>query len=325
MKATESTLNLPDIMEALVPDELVGERLDQVAAQLFPDFSRARLQTWIKGGVLTVDGQVAKPKQKVLGGEKLSLAPMFETQGDWVAEALPLDVVYEDQHILVLNKAANSVVHPAAGNASGTVLNALLHHCPALEGIPRGGIVHRLDKDTTGLMVVALTLSAHQNLVAQLQARSVGRHYRAIVNGLIASNGTVEAPMGRHPVHRKKMAVRKAGGKEAITHYQVLQRFHSHSYIELKLETGRTHQIRVHMQSIGHALVGDPVYGGRAKAGRQLDVDLQSKLQAFPRQALHAQRLQLIHPSSNELMSWEVPMPSDMAVLLEALEQGAHG
>ena len=314
-------------LNATVPESLAGERLDQAAAQLFEDFSRARLQTWIKQGNLTVDDQPAKAKQKLAGGERLRLTPVLEPQGDWLPEDLPLDIVYEDADILVLNKGPNTVVHPAAGNQTGTLLNALLHHCAALEALPRGGIVHRLDKDTTGLMVVAKTLTAHQALVAQLQARQVGRHYLAVVVGLIETDGTVNALVGRHPRQRQKMAVLKAGGKQAITHYHLLQRFARHSYIRLKLETGRTHQIRVHMQSIGHPLVGDPLYGGkgggrnggRAKTARVLSPELAATINAFPRQALHATRLELRHPSSRETMFWEVPVPADMAALISAL------
>jgi 23S rRNA pseudouridine1911/1915/1917 synthase len=309
-------------LEGIVPESYAGERLDQVAAQLFPAYSRARLQQWIKQQALQIDGQVGKAKQKVVGGERLSLIPILEAQGDWLAQDLPLDIVFEDEHILVLNKAANAVVHPAAGNASGTVLNALLHHCASLASLPRGGIVHRLDKDTTGLMVVAKTLQAHQNLVNQLQGRRVGRQYVAVVNGLVGGEGTVNAPMGRHPIHRKKMAVVKNGGKEAITHYRVMRRFARHSLLSLTLETGRTHQIRVHMQSIGHPLVGDPVYGGRARAARRLGEEVLRHLQEFPRQALHAERLQLKHPASGETMSWQVALPEDMAMLIQILAKG---
>ncbi len=305
-----------------VPNECAGERLDWVAAQLFPNYSRARLQEWIKGQYLLVDGNPGKPKQKLQGGEELSLAPQLEVQGEWEAEDLPLDIVFEDPHLLVLNKAANMVVHPAAGNYSGTVLNALLYHDSSLAKVPRGGIVHRLDKDTSGLMVVAKTLQAHQNLVSQLQARTVGRYYFAVVNGLVAEDGRVSAPIGRHPVQRKKMAVVKGGGKEAITHYQVQKRFQRHSLLKLKLETGRTHQIRVHMQSLGHALVGDPVYGAKLKTDKHLGAELNQFLKQFPRQALHAGVLGLIHPHTQESMSWQSDLPDDMVNLLSHLERG---
>lgn len=308
-------------IEAEVPLGAVGDRLDVVAAQLFPDFSRARLQEWIKDQHLLVDGGVGKPKQKLQGGEILTLTPLLEPQGEWLAEDIPLDVVFEDEHILLLNKSDNAVVHPAAGNASGTVLNALLHHDPSLANLPRGGIVHRLDKDTTGLMVVAKTLQAHQSLVAQLQARTVGRHYYAIVNGLVTAKGKVDAPIGRHPVQRKKMAVVK-DGKQAITHYQTQKHYQRHTYIRLKLETGRTHQIRVHMQSIAHPLVGDPTYGGRVRADKHLSPELSDVIQGFSRQALHAGGLELIHPHTGDHISWECDLPQDMKDLLTHLDQG---
>ena len=320
---SNSTLNPADnpVCTATVPDTLAGERLDQAAAQLFPEFSRARLQSWIKQSALQVDGKPGKVKQKVFGGEYLQLTPVLAPEGEWVAEDLPLDIVFEDDQLLVINKAANTVVHPAAGNYSGTVLNALLHHFPALAGLPRGGIVHRLDKDTTGLMAVAKTLQAHQRLVQQLQARQVGRHYLAVVHGLVAADGTVNAPLGRHPTQRKKMAVVKAGGKEAISHYQVANRFARHSLLRLKLETGRTHQIRVHMQHIGYPLVGDPVYGGRAKLPKQLPPAVRGMVENFPRQALHATRLELRHPVSDQNLQWEVALPADMAELIETLRE----
>lgn len=309
----------PSSRVEVVPHTDAGERLDQVAARLFPEYSRARLQQWIQSGNLLVNGEPTKAKHKVRGGETLSLEPIVEPQGDWLAQDLPLNIVYEDEHILVLNKGANAVVHPAAGNASGTVLNALLHHCPDLINLPRGGIVHRLDKDTTGLMVVAKTLTAHQDLVAQLQQRRVGRHYQAVVVGLVDAEGKVKTHIGRHPRQRKKMAVLSNGGKEAITHYQVVRRFACHSHVALKLETGRTHQIRVHMQHIGHPLVGDPVYGGRARTQRRLSLELNEALKTFPRQALHAAKLALIHPLTRQSMAWDAPMPEDMSVLIDKL------
>lgn len=307
---------------AQVPHELNGARLDQAATALFPEFSRGRLQQWIKGGALTVDGQVGKAKQKVVGGEQLQLIIEDEPQGDWLAEDLPLDIVYEDEGILVINKPANCVVHPAAGNPGGTLLNALLHHRPQLANLPRGGIVHRLDKDTTGLMVVAKTLQSHQSLVAQLQERSVGRHYMAVVNGLVRhKEGRVDAPMGRHPQQRKKMAVLKRGGKEALTHFEVKQRFADHSLLTLRLETGRTHQIRVHMAHIGHPLVGDATYGGRRKLPKKASAELVEAVELLGRQALHAFGLRLINPTSGEEQAWEVALPEDFQRLLQALEQ----
>lgn len=305
---------------AQVPAELIGLRLDQAASALFPEFSRGRLQQWIKGGALTVDGGPATVKRKVMGGEQLQLTVEEEPQGDWLAEDLPLDIVHEDEAILVINKPANCVVHPAAGNPNGTLLNALLHHRPQLVNLPRGGIVHRLDKDTTGLMVVAKTLQSHQSLVSQLQARSVGRYYMAVVNGLVRhKEGRVDAPMGRHPQQRKKMAVLKHGGKEALTHYEVRQRFANHTLLALQLATGRTHQIRVHMAHLGHPLVGDATYGGRRKLPKNASPALVSAAAELNRQALHAYGLELVNPLTGELQSWSVDLPDDFQQLLDAL------
>ena len=306
-----------------VPDEFNGKRFDQVAAELFPDYSRSRLQAWIKDGSLTVDGQQRKAKEKLFGGEQLSLCAELESQGEWQAEEIPLDIVYEDEHILVINKPAELVVHPAAGNYTGTLLNALLHHCPGQVNIPRAGIVHRLDKDTTGLMVVAKTLAAQTDLVAQLQERTVSREYEAVVQGAMTGGGVVDAPIGRHPRLRTKMAVVSHGGKEAITHYWVEQRFADHTHVRLKLETGRTHQIRVHMAHIKYPLVGDSVYAGRFKIPAGISRALADELRGFPRQALHAAKLGLIHPASDEYMEWSVPLPEDMQRLLHIL-QSAH-
>ncbi|HCF9492846.1 TPA: 23S rRNA pseudouridine(1911/1915/1917) synthase RluD, partial [Pseudomonas aeruginosa] len=247
---------------AEVPFELGGQRLDQIAAQLFPEHSRSRLAGWIKDGRLTVDGAVLRPRDIVHSGAQLVLEAEQEAQGEWLAQDIELEIVYEDEHILVIDKPAGLVVHPAAGHQDGTLLNALLYHVPDIANVPRAGIVHRLDKDTTGLMVVAKTLEAHTKLVAQLQARSVSRIYEAIVIGVITFGGTIDAPIGRHGVQRQKMAVVDAG-KVAVSHYRVLERFRAHTHTRVKLETGRTHQIRVHMSHIGYPLVGDPVYGGR--------------------------------------------------------------
>ena len=252
---------------AEVPFELGGQRLDQIAAQLFPEHSRSRLAGWIKDGRLTVDGAVLRPRDIVHSGAQLVLEAEQEAQGEWLAQDIELEIVYEDEHILVIDKPAGLVVHPAAGHQDGTLLNALLYHVPDIANVPRAGIVHRLDKDTTGLMVVAKTLEAHTKLVAQLQARSVSRIYEAIVIGVITSGGTIDAPIGRHGVQRQKMAVVDAG-KVAVSHYRVLERFRAHTHTRVKLETGRTHQIRVHMSHIGYPLVGDPVYGGRFRIPR---------------------------------------------------------
>lgn len=310
--------------EASVPVTLMGSRLDFAAAELFPEFSRSRLQAWIKSGDLTVNGGAAKPKDKMLGGEQLRLVAEQEEQGDWQAEEIPLDIVYEDDDILVVNKPQNLVVHPAAGNATGTLLNGLLFHCPELINIPRAGIVHRLDKDTTGLMVVAKTLQAHADLVEQLQERSVSREYEAVVTGVMTGGGMVEANIGRHPKQRQKMAVLDFGGKEAITHYRVLKRYRNHTHIRLKLETGRTHQIRVHMAHIGYPLVGDSAYAGRFKIPKQTEPELLEMLRGFGRQALHAECLGLIHPRTGEYMEWQRDLPKDMQALLALLRQDAQ-
>ncbi|WP_299584272.1 23S rRNA pseudouridine(1911/1915/1917) synthase RluD [uncultured Microbulbifer sp.] len=304
-----------------VPANMAGRRLDQAAAELIPDYSRARLQSWIKGGQLTLNGATAKPKDKLFGGEQLSLRAELEVQGSWIAQPLDLEILYEDESLIVVNKPAGLVVHPAAGNPDGTLLNGLLHHCPSQEKIPRAGIVHRLDKDTSGLMVVAKTLPAQVHLVDQLKQRTVSRQYDALVQGYITKAGRVEAPIGRHRQNRLKMTVLDFGGKEAITHYQVRQRYRAQTLLRCKLETGRTHQIRVHMAHIRHPLVGDPLYGGRAKLPAEATGELIQALQSFPRQALHAAELALIHPSSGEKMHWCAPMPADMLALLDLLDR----
>ncbi|HFX1372496.1 TPA: 23S rRNA pseudouridine(1911/1915/1917) synthase RluD [Pseudomonas aeruginosa] len=305
---------------AEVPFELGGQRLDQIAAQLFPEHSRSRLAGWIKDGRLTVDGAVLRPRDIVHSGAQLVLEAEQEAQGEWLAQDIELEIVYEDEHILVIDKPAGLMVHPAAGHQDGTLLNALLYHVPDIANVPRAGIVHRLDKDTTGLMVVAKTLEAHTKLVAQLQARSVSRIYEAIVIGVITSGGTIDAPIGRHGVQRQKMAVVDAG-KVAVSHYRVLERFRAHTHTRVKLETGRTHQIRVHMSHIGYPLVGDPVYGGRFRIPPVASQTLVQTLREFPRQALHARFLELDHPATGVRMKWESPLPEDFLWLLSLLRQ----
>ncbi len=305
---------------AEVPFELGGQRLDQIAAQLFPEHSRSRLAGWIKDGRLTVDGAVLRPRDIVHSGAQLVLEAEQEAQGEWLAQDIELEIVYEDEHILVIDKPAGLVVHPAAGHQDGTLLNALLYQVPDIANVPRAGIVHRLDKDTTGLMVVAKTLEAHTKLVAQLQARSVSRIYEAIVIGVITSGGTIDAPIGRHGVQRQKMAVVDAG-KVAVSHYRVLERFRAHTHTRVKLETGRTHQIRVHMSHIGYPLVGDPVYGGRFRIPPVASQTLVQTLREFPRQALHARFLELDHPATGVRMKWESPLPEDFLWLLSLLRQ----
>ncbi|MFS1524769.1 23S rRNA pseudouridine(1911/1915/1917) synthase RluD [Microbulbifer sp. 2304DJ12-6] len=302
-----------------VPANMAGRRLDQVAAELIPDYSRSRLQSWIKGGQLRLNGAPARPKDKLSGGEHLSLRAELEAQGAWRAQPLDLAIVYEDNSLLVINKSTGLVVHPAAGNPDGTLLNGLLHHCPSLQSIPRAGIVHRLDKDTSGLMVIAKTLPAQAHLVNQLKQRTVSRQYDALVQGYITGAGRVDAPVGRNRQNRLKMAVVDFGGKEAITRYRVQRRFPAHTLLRCKLETGRTHQIRVHMAHIRHPLVGDPLYGGRSKLPPGASAALIQALQYFPRQALHAAELALVHPASGEEMHWYAPMPADMLDLLDLL------
>ena len=310
-----------ELLTIIIPLDLAGERLDAALAKLFPDYSRSRLQQWIKDGNVTVNGRQMKPKERVLGDECVEIRADIEAgPSPYQPEAIALDIVFEDDSLIVINKPAGMVVHPAAGNWSGTLQNALLHYLPALDGVPRAGIVHRLDKDTSGLMVVAKTLGAHKSLIEQLQARTVRREYHAIVVGVMTAGGTVDAPIGRHSRDRKRMCVRD-DGKPAVTHYRVVERFRAHSHITASLESGRTHQIRVHMSHIHYPLVGDSVYGGRIKLPRQADQELVALLRGFRRQALHAARLGLMHPASDELMEWETPIPSDMQVLLEALRE----
>ncbi len=307
-------------VEAKVSDEHSGARLDQVAAVLFSDFSRSRLQSWIKQGKLLVDGNAVQTRHKLLGGEVLSLDAELEEQEKWHPEELPLDIIFEDESLLIINKPVGLVVHPAAGNYTGTLLNALLYRYPELNDIPRAGIVHRLDKDTSGLMVVAKTLSSHNALVEMIQAREFNREYQAVCNGLVTAGGMVEAHLGRHPVHRKKRAVvSELNGKHALTHYRVMQKFRSHTHLSVKLETGRTHQIRVHMTHIGFPLVGDALYGGRMKLPKGASPELISFLTHFKRQALHAWKLGFVHPELDEYMEWEVAPPVDMQELLTVL------
>jgi 23S rRNA pseudouridine1911/1915/1917 synthase len=320
MAALEKTLekNLADYtaVELIVPVECAGMRLDQALARLLPQFSRSRLQQWIKHRLITLDGNAAESKQKIHGGEALRVAPQPDPQQTaFRAEEIPLAIIYEDDSLIVLDKPAGLVVHPGSGNWEGTLLNALLHHAPQLHEVPRAGIVHRLDKDTSGLLVVAKTLAAQTSLVRQLQARTVAREYLALVYGEIHRAGSVDAPLGRHPTQRTKMAV-VPGGKTAVTHYTASENFPGCTLLHCRLETGRTHQIRVHLASIGHPLVGDKVY---ARAGRKAPPAVHALLAAFPRQALHAARLTLEHPHGGAQMQWQAPLPDDMQTLLAAL------
>ncbi|MEJ2345041.1 MAG: 23S rRNA pseudouridine(1911/1915/1917) synthase RluD [Gammaproteobacteria bacterium] len=307
-------------LTAEIPANLAGSRIDQALAVLFADYSRARLQQWIRAGEVTVDGRVPRPRDRVAGHETVQVDAVLDAHQPCRPQPIPLDIVYEDSQLMVVNKPAGLVVHPAAGNVDGTLQNALLHHAPALAVLPRAGIVHRLDKDTSGLMVVARTLAAHKSLVAQLAARTVKREYEAIANGTMTAGGSVDAPIGRHPVDRKRMAV-VDGGKPAVTHYRVVERFRAHTWLRVNLETGRTHQIRVHLAHIRHPLVGDPVYGGRLRIPSSSTEALAGALRGFRRQALHAGRLALAHPATGEQREWQAPPPADMLELLAALRR----
>ena len=305
-----------------IPQNLGGLRLDQALQQMLPEYSRSRLQSWIKQGLVSTGEQPVSAKLKVWGGEQIRIVPQGAPEENaFKAQDIALDIVHEDEHILVINKPAGLVVHPAAGNWEGTLLNAVLHHAPQLQEVPRAGIVHRLDKDTSGLLVVAKTIPAQTALVRQLQARSVKREYRALVWGQIWRNGRVNEPVGRHPHSRTRMAVVR-GGKPAVTHYEVLERFAVHTYVRCMLETGRTHQIRVHMQHLKAPLVGDPVYGMRGILPlRAMTQGLSEAVQNFGRQALHAVRLGLLHPATGEAMEWQAELPVDMKALLEAMRE----
>lgn len=308
----------------IIPTSLAGARLDQALARLFPEYSRARLSQWIRDGYATLDDERRRPRDRVAGGERVALhAEPPPADLRWQAEDLALEVVYRDEHLLVVNKAAGVVVHPGAGNPGGTLLNALLHHDPALRHVPRAGLVHRLDKGTSGLLVVARTLTAHSRLVAALRQRTVSREYQAVVTGLPGAGGQVDAPLGRHRMKRTRMAV-VDGGRPAITRFRVLARFRAHAHVLATLETGRTHQIRVHMAHIGHPLVGDPTYGGRLAIPAGAGEDLATCLRGLKRQALHAAALGLTHPVSGEPMRWTSPLPSDLRWLLEVLASDAR-
>jgi len=316
---SETPINQPIVKE--LTEEYAGKRLDVVLAELFPEYSRSRLKIWIEQGQVLLNGETAKPKKKITGDEQLQLSIQnIESEQDCVAEDILLDIVYQDDDIIIINKPADFVVHPAAGHYSGTMQNALLHYDESLAAIPRAGIVHRLDKDTTGLMVVARNLSSHKYLVDQIQQHEVLRQYQAVVYGVMTGGGMVDQPIGRHPRDRIKMAVRE-NGRKAITHYRLLQRFREHSLVKVQLETGRTHQIRVHMSYLRHPVVGDPVYAGRHRIPAGAQPELIEYLQAFKRQALHAWKLSFIHPGHGEEVSYEAPLPDDMLQLISLLQE----
>ena len=307
--------------EFKVPIELGGKRIDSVIQFLMPEFSRTRVQKWIKEGYVKVDNQTIHPKKKIIGGEYIEIEIQPDEQSyQFEPEEIPLNIIFEDDYILVINKPSGLVVHPAAGNWSGTLLNGILNHSSLNKNLPRAGIVHRLDKNTTGLMVVAKDEVSQQHLVRQLQSKKVNREYRAIVWGQVWKNKSINEPIGRHPSVRVKMAVNKINGKDSITHYEVLERFGLHSYLRCNLETGRTHQIRVHMQFNDSPIVGDPVYGlKKIIPTKNMTDDLRKASLEFGRQALHAIGLGLIHPFTNEPMRWVTDLPEDMKTLLDII------
>ncbi len=305
-----------------IPATCAGMRLDQVLADMLPAYSRNRLQRWLKTGQLRVDGQIRRPRAAVAGGETVSGELVLETETTALPQSISLDIRYEDADLLIVDKPAGLVTHPAAGNRDGTLVNALLHHYPELANLPRAGLVHRLDKDTTGLLVVARSLRAHTALVEQLQTRRIEREYLAVVNGLPVAGGTVDASIGRHPVDRQRMAV-TTRGKPAVTHYRVLRRFRAHTLLRVRLETGRTHQIRVHMAHIRLPLLGDPVYGGRPRLPPLASPRCIEAIQNLRRQALHAERLALTHPVTGERLEWRAEIPADLAELLAVLREDA--
>jgi len=303
-----------------IPLDLAGYRLDKALATLFPSHSRARLQHWIGTGQVLVNSIPARNKDKVQGGEIIEITAEPEIEVAWQAEVLPLNLLYEDEEILVVNKPAGLVVHPGAGNQNNTLVNALLHHAPELAQLPRAGIIHRLDKQTSGVLVVARSLIAHTQLVNRLQRREIKREYQAVVNGVMVAGGTIDAPIGRHPVHRTKMAVVN-NGKPAVTHYRIIHRYRAHTHLRVQLETGRTHQIRVHSAYQHYPLVGDPIYGGRLQWPPASSEQLKTTLKDFSRQALHAVKLGLHHPTLEQWMQWEAPLPPDMQHLLTVLAE----
>ena len=317
---------MQDVIELQIPLNLAGERLDGALATLCQDYSRNRIQNWIKEGLVQVDGKVVKkPRENLYGGEKIILQVEINDETTIEAQEIELNIVYEDDAILVINKPAGLVVHPGAGNPDQTLMNGLLFHYPELRTVPRAGIVHRLDKETSGLMVVAKTVAAQTHLVDQLQRHDVERIYDAVVVGIVKKGGTVDKPIGRNPQDRKKMAVRAMGGKKAVTHYRVLEHFRAHSRIRVKLETGRTHQIRVHMSHQGYPLVGDPTYGAKFRIPRGMYDEFVQYLREFTRQALHAGALSLTHPTTGKTMKWRAEIPEDMMTLLDVLREDVEG
>ncbi|HHF6239682.1 TPA: 23S rRNA pseudouridine(1911/1915/1917) synthase RluD [Haemophilus influenzae] len=312
---------MPQItLSAEVQPEQMGQRLDQTLAELFPEYSRSRLKTWIEADLVKLNDRITNiPREKVLGGERIEIIVEVEDETRFEAENIPLNIVYEDDDIIVINKPKDLVVHPGAGNPNGTVLNALLYHYPPIVEVPRAGIVHRLDKDTTGLMVVAKTIPAQTKLVRDLQKRKITREYEAVASGIMTKGGTVDQPMARHATKRTLMAVHSMG-KPAVTHYRIMENYRNYTRLRLRLETGRTHQIRVHMAHIAHPLLGDQTYGGRPRPPKNASEDFMEVLRNFKRQALHAVMLRLAHPITGEMMEWYAPLPDDFVELLNALK-----
>src|SRR3990167_5476055 len=306
-----------------IPDELKGIRLDQALAKLLPDFSRTQIQEWIKNANVIVDNEHRKARDTVQGGEKIAIDAMPKIQPAWDAQPITLNVMYEDDTLLVINKPTGMVVHPAAGNPDHTLLNALLHYCPQLNHLPRAGIIHRLDKDTSGLLVIAKTQPAWMRLLIQMKKRSITRIYQAIVCGLLISGGSIAEPIGRHPLQRKRMTITDTG-KKAITHYRIIEKYRNHTRVKVQLETGRTHQIRVHMAHIRHPLLGDQTYGGRLQLPRNASPELIALLRTFKHQALHASELELIHPTTQKPIHFQAPIPDDMQKLIEVLKNDIH-
>jgi len=306
--------------QLVVPEEYAGRRLDQTLAELLPEYSRTRLKGWIEAGQVRVAGLGARPRDRVIGGETITIEATVEADEQVVAEPIDLTIAYEDDHLLIIDKPVGLVVHPGAGNPSGTLQNALLHHDASLAQLPRGGLVHRLDKNTSGLLVVARSLQAHTALVRLLESRDIEREYQGVCVGMMTAGGTVDAPIGRHPVDRLRMAVRE-DGRESVTHYRVIERYRAHTHVRLKLDTGRTHQIRVHLAHIHFPLVGDSVYGGRLLLPRGATEELIDTLRGFKRQALHAARLAFAHPVTGADVEVASPLPQDMSRLLAALER----
>jgi 23S rRNA pseudouridine1911/1915/1917 synthase len=304
----------------IIPDTLANDRLDQAIAKLLPDYSRTQIKNWIESGMIHIDGQVLKGKVKVQGGEQITVAATLKEQPAWEAQEIPLNIVYEDDDILVINKPVGLVVHPGAGNADRTLLNALLHYLPQLQTLPRAGIVHRIDKDTSGLLVVGKTAIAVRRLSQQIKKHTLQREYQAVVHGTMISGGKVDAPIARHPTVRKRMAMVETG-KHAVTHYRVTEKFPAHTHLTLQLETGRTHQIRVHMAYIRHPIVGDATYGARVQLSKGMSSDLITTLRQCRRQSLHAFALGLTHPVSGEFMRFEIELPEDMQTLLNVLKE----